>query len=106
MAARVRPLRAAMARAMPAALPVARLLGREHGGFGCEVEDASGAVARLVLTAERDAYRLAVTPAVLAVRSILEGRMGSGVVPPHAQVDAEELLWALRASGFELFRSS
>jgi hypothetical protein len=71
------------------------------------VEDASGAVVRLVLTAQRDAYRLAVIPAVLAVRSILEGRMGgSGVVPPHAQVDAGELLETLHASGFELSRSS
>lgn len=107
LAARVRPLRAAMTRTMAAALPLVRLLGREHGGFGCEVEDASGAVVRLVLTAPRDAYRLAVIPAVLAVRSILDGRMGdSGVIPPHGQVDAGELLEALRASGFELSRSS
>jgi uncharacterized protein YbjT (DUF2867 family) len=107
LAARVRPLRDAMARTIPAALPLVRLLGREHGGFGCEVEDASGAVVRLVLTAGREAYRLAVIPAVLAVRSILEGRMGGpGIVPPHVQVDAAELLRTLRASGFELFRSS
>jgi uncharacterized protein YbjT (DUF2867 family) len=107
LAARVPPLRASMTRTMPAALPLVRLLGREHGGFGCEVEDASGAVIRLVLTAPRDAYRLAVIPAVLAVRSILEGRMcGPGVIPPHAQVDAAELLDALRARGFELSQSS
>ncbi len=106
LAARVRPLRAAMTRTMPAALPLVRLLGSEHGGFGCEVEDASGAIVRLVLTADHDAYRLAVIPAVLAVRSILEGRMGTGVIPPHAQVDAGELLGALRASGFQLARSS
>lgn len=106
LAARVPPLRAAMTRAMPAALPLVRLLGREHGGFGCEVEDASGAVVRLVLTARRDAYRLAVIPAVLAVRSILEGRMGeAGIVPPHRQVDAAELLGALTTAGFELSRS-
>jgi len=107
LAARLRPLRAAMARTTTAALPLVRLLGREHGGFGCEAEDASGAVVRLVLTAERDAYRLAVIPAVLAVRSLLEGRMGgSGVLPPHAQVDAGELLTTLQGSGFELSRSS
>ncbi|HEY0151898.1 MAG TPA: saccharopine dehydrogenase NADP-binding domain-containing protein [Longimicrobium sp.] len=107
LAARVPALRAAMTRTMPAALPLVRLLGREHGGFGCEVEDASGAIVRLVLTAPRDAYRLAVIPAVLAVRAIVEGRMdGAGVIPPHAQVDAGELLEALRAGGFELSRSS
>jgi hypothetical protein len=107
LAARVPPLRAAMTRTMPAALPLVRLLGREHGGFGCEVEDASGAVVRLVLTAQRDAYRLAVIPAVLAVRAMLEGRMsGSGIIPPHGQVDAGELLESVRASGFDLSRSS
>jgi uncharacterized protein YbjT (DUF2867 family) len=106
MAARIPPLRAAMTRTMPAALPLVRLLGREHGGFGCEVEDASGAVVRLVLTAPRDAYRLAVIPAVLAVRTLLEGRMGGhGIVPPHRQVDAGELLGALKTAGFELSRS-
>ncbi|HET7231538.1 MAG TPA: saccharopine dehydrogenase NADP-binding domain-containing protein [Longimicrobium sp.] len=106
IAARVSPVRAAMRRMMPSALPLARRLGGTGGGFGCEVEDASGRVVRLVMTAERDAYRLAIIPAVLAVRALAAGNVPhTGVLPPHQQVDADALLAELRRCGFELHRS-
>src|SRR5699024_2392131 len=54
LAAHVPPLRGMMRRAMPAALPLVRRLGGTYGGYGCEVQDASGHIARLVITAERD----------------------------------------------------
>ena len=107
VASRVSPLRAAMRRAMPAALPLVRRLGGAHGGFGCEVESAGGTTVRLVLTAERDAYRLAVIPAVLAVRALAAGRVAqTGILAPHQQVDADELLAALRRFGFDLQRTA
>ena len=85
--------------ALPAALPLARRLGGAHVGYGCEVEDASGAVVRLALTAGRDAYRLAVIPAALAACALARGGgPARGVVPPHLQVDADELLHALQAA--------
>ncbi|HEX6751719.1 MAG TPA: saccharopine dehydrogenase NADP-binding domain-containing protein [Longimicrobium sp.] len=106
VAARVSPLRAAMRRAMPAALPLVRRLGGAHGGFGCEVESADGVTVRLVLSVPRDAYRLAVIPAVLAVRALAAGRVPhTGVLAPHQQVDADELLAELRRCGFDLHRS-
>jgi hypothetical protein len=107
LAARVAPLRAAMRRAMPAALPLVRRLGGGRGGFGCEVKDADGRIVRLVLTAPRDAYRLAVIPAVLAARALAAGRVShTGVLAPHQQVDAAGLLDELRRCGFDLHRST
>jgi hypothetical protein len=105
VAARVPAVRTAMAAALDAALPLARMLGSEYGGLGCEVEDASGRCVRLVLTAARDAYRLAVIPAVLAAESLARGEaMEPGVVPSHRQCDPARLLEVLRAEGFELWR--
>ncbi|HYH81280.1 MAG TPA: saccharopine dehydrogenase NADP-binding domain-containing protein [Longimicrobium sp.] len=107
LAARVSPVRAAIRRVVPAALPLVRRLGGAHGGFGCEVEDARGATVRLVLSAGQDAYRLAIIPAVLAVRALAAGRVAhTGVLAPHQQVDADELLAELRRCGFELHRSA
>jgi hypothetical protein len=107
LAARLAPLWAAMRRALPIALPLVRRMAGSTGGFGCEVEDADGRTVRLVLTAPRDAYRLAVIPAVLAVRAILAGRVAHvGVLAPHQQIDATELLDVLRRYGFELIRTT
>jgi hypothetical protein len=106
LAARASPLRAAMRRVVPATLPLVRRLGGTRGGYGCEVEDARGRTVRLVLAAGRDAYRLAVIPAVLAVRALAAGRVQhTGVLSPHQQVNAVELLRELRRCGFDLHRS-
>jgi hypothetical protein len=107
LAARATPLRAAMRRAIPIALPLVRRLGGAHGGFGCEVEDAVGNAVQMALVAPRDAYRLAVIPAVLAVRALAAGRVPhTGILAPHQQIDAVELLEALRRCGFDLHRST
>lgn len=106
LTALVSPLRSVMRRVVPGVLPLVRRLGGTHGGYGCEVEGADGAVVRLVVTAARDSYRLAVIPAVLAVRALIAGRVPhTGVLAPHQQVDAGELLGELRRGGFELNRS-
>jgi len=106
LAARVPLVRAAMRRGAPAGLPLVRLLGGTRGGYGCEVEGADGRVARLVLTAERDSYRLAIIPAVLAARALAAGRLPhAGVLAPHRQVDPGDLLAELRRCGFQLWRS-
>lgn len=106
LAARTPVLRAAMRRMMPAALPLARRLGGAHGGFGCEVEDADGAIVRLMLTAPRDSHLLAVIPAVIAVRALAAGRAShAGILAPHQQIDAADLLDELRRRGFDLHRS-
>lgn len=105
VAGRSSAVRVAMRKMMPAALPLVRRLGGSRGGYGCEVEDASGRTIRLVLSGHRDAYRLAVIPAVLAVRALAAGRVPhTGVLAPHQQVDADELPAALRRGGFELHR--
>jgi len=105
LAARMSPLRRVLRRVVPAVLPLARRVGGAHGGYGCEVEGVRAATARLVIAAGRDAYRLAVIPAVLAVRALAAGRVAhSGVLAPHQQVDADELLGELRRCGFELHR--
>jgi hypothetical protein len=107
LAAPAAPLRAAMRRAMAVALPLVRRLGGAHGGFGCEVEDADGRTVRLVLTAPRDGYLLAVIPAVLAARALAAGRVPhTGLLAPHQQIDAAELLGELRRCGFDLHRSA
>lgn len=106
LAARIPPMRAVLRRVMTAALPLVRRLGGARGGFGCEVEGAGGQVARLVLSAPRDSYRLAIIPAVLAVRALAADQVPHvGVLAPHQQVDADELLRELRRRGFELHRS-
>jgi hypothetical protein len=70
------------------------------------VEGADGRVARLVLTAERDSYLLAIPPAVLAVRALAAGLVPhTGVLAPHQQVDADALLAELRRRGFQLHQS-
>jgi hypothetical protein len=107
LAARAAPLRAALRRAMPVALPLARRVAGAHGGFGCEVEDAAGRIVRMILTAPRDAYRLAVIPAALAVRALAVGRiLHTGVLAPHQQVDAAELLAELQRCGFDLQKTN
>lgn len=106
LAAHASPLCAAMRRVTPAALPLVRRLGGAYGGFGCEVEEGEGRTVRLVLSTPDDAYRLAVIPAVLAVRALAAGRMAhTGVLAPHQQLDADELLRELRRCGFDLHRS-
>jgi hypothetical protein len=104
LAARAAPLRAVMRRALPYALPLVRRLGGARGGFGCEVEAADGRTVRMVLTAPRDAYRLAVIPAALAVRALAAGRIAhTGVLAPHQQIDAADLLDGLRRC-FDLYK--
>lgn len=106
LAARAPVLRAAMRRVLPVALPLVRRLGGTHGGFGCEVEDADGAIVRSVLTAPRDSHLLAVIPAVIAVRALAAGRvLHDGILAPHQQIDATELLDELRRRGFDLHHS-
>lgn len=103
LAARMRPLRSVLDRTTRAALPLARLLGREHGGFGAEIEDDAGTRVRVAITARRDAHRLAVLPAALAARALLRGEFEpTGVIPPHRQVPADVLRAEAERLGFAI----
>jgi len=87
----------------PHALPLIRLGGRDDGGVVCELEDASGRVTRVAITEKTSAYRLAVVPPALAALAVAEGRIeGTGVIPPHGQVDAGALREQLLRDGFQI----
>jgi saccharopine dehydrogenase-like NADP-dependent oxidoreductase len=103
LAAGVPLLRQAMQHGLPLALPIARALGSDRGGLAAEVRGVGGEVARVTLTAPRNAYRMAVLPAVLAVRALLDAEMdGAGVIPVHRQLPEARLLTELERLGFSL----
>lgn len=87
----------------PHALPLIRMGGRDDGGVVCEVEDGSGRVARVSVTEKQTAYRLAVVPPSMAARAVAEGEVdGTGVIPPHRQLDPEVLRQQLLREGFTI----
>lgn len=106
LAARARPLRTIAQRAVPLGALLARALGARRGGFAVEVEDESGMVARLALTAERRSYLIAAAPAALAARALAEGRSNErGIVPVGRHVPTDELFAYLGSLGIALERA-
>ena len=88
------------------ALPLVRALGRMGGAIGAEIEDESGAVLRVAITARRGGYLVPVAPAVLAARRLLAGMINEiGCIPHDRQVDPVELARYLRDLGFSVWRS-
>jgi len=86
-----------------------KYLGARSGGFGIEVEDASGTRAAAGFVHATHSYIVAVAPAVLAASAIAAGRFRAcGLIPPDQHVDPQELLtWLERAgpSPIHLFQS-
>lgn len=82
---------------------LARRLGRRDGCLAVEVQAASGEVVRRAIYCPDHGYRLAVLPAVLAARALLEDRVSSpGIVRPPRQLGADELRHAIKRAGFVL----
>jgi hypothetical protein len=107
LAARADVLHTVAELALPLGAALARILGTRRGAFAVEVEDESGQVARLALTAERRSYLIAAAPAALAARGLAEGRpTESGIVPVDRHVDQEELFAYLASLGIALERRS
>jgi hypothetical protein len=78
-------------------------LGSPHGGIGYEIEAASGRIGRWALTSGQLSYLIAVAPAVLAARAILQDRFRqTGLVPPERNVEPVELWTYLAANGIKL----
>ena len=84
---------------------LSRFLGRKSGALGYEIESADGHIARLSLTSSDNGYITPVAPAVLVVRSLVEGRANeTGLVPPDRHVDPDELIRYLDEFGISLCR--
>ena len=83
---------------------VTKYFGARSGGFGIDVEDASGAHAATGFVHPAHSYIVAVAPAVLAARDIAAGRFrGRGLIPPDRHVDPQELVAWLERAGVRPF---
>jgi uncharacterized protein with GYD domain len=80
------------------AIALAKALGTTHGVLGYEIASKVGFKYR-IFTGDKS-YMLAVLPAILASKSIAEGRFTRrGLVPPTDHVEPRELLEAVRNEG-------
>lgn len=103
LAARSSALRALAERALPLGGALARMIGTRRGAFAVEIEDETGQVARLALTAARRSYLIAAAPAALAARALAQGSSRErGIVPVDRQVAADELVAYLGTLGISL----
>jgi hypothetical protein len=85
---------------------IARRRGALAGAFGVEVEGPSGSIVRRLLSGPTQSYMIAVAPAVLAVRALAAGwSRQTGLVQVDGQVDPDELVSYLAASGIGLHQS-
>jgi hypothetical protein len=83
---------------------VTKYFGARSGGFGIDVEDASGTHAAAGFVHATHSYVVAVAPAVLAARDIAAGRFRAcGLIPPDRHVDPEELVAWLERAGVRPF---
>jgi saccharopine dehydrogenase-like NADP-dependent oxidoreductase len=90
--------------AAPAGRRLTKRFGVRSGGFGVEVEDASGRIARLGFVHHAHSYLIASVPAVLAAKAIAAGTFSAtGVVPADRHVDPIELREYLRRMGIRDF---
>jgi hypothetical protein len=82
---------------------MARRIGASAGGIGYEIEGVDGEIVRWAITARENSYLVAVAPAVLAVRGMIEGRFEpSGLVPADQHVHAAELFEFLESAGVQV----
>ena len=89
---------------VPVSRPVARLVGARSGGFAVDVEDARGRRVVAGFVHASRSYLVAVAPAVLAARRLVDGTVSAtGLVPAGRQVDAFELREWLQREGVSYF---
>jgi saccharopine dehydrogenase-like NADP-dependent oxidoreductase len=90
-------------RLAPVAVPLARLVGSQAGGYVVEVTANDKRVATTALVAQRRSYLAAVLPATVVARSLASGNSPPpGVVPPDRHCDPDELFDELRKLGTEI----
>jgi short subunit dehydrogenase-like uncharacterized protein len=103
IAARLRWARDAFARVRGPAARAAALLGSRRGRFSVEVVSASGETFRAAFESDEQSPRIAVAPAVLAVKALADGRFAQrGLVPCHRQSEPEELFAYLASIGIRV----
>jgi hypothetical protein len=103
IAARRPEIRLGMERFIGVATWIARRLGSSAGGIGYEIEAADGRIERWALAAVGNSHVVAVAPAVLAARAIVEDRFsGTGLIPPDRHVEPAELFALLKHEGITL----
>lgn len=72
----------------------------ENGGVGYEVEAADGTIGRTAIVTRESSQLVAVAPAVLAARAIVEQRFPyDGLVAADRQTDSEDLWGFLHSHG-------
>jgi hypothetical protein len=82
---------------------IARRFGSPAGGIGYEIEDGGGRIVRCAITSAENSHVVAVAPAVLAVRAIVENRFtATGLIPPDRHVEPAELFAFLKSIGITL----
>jgi hypothetical protein len=85
---------------------VARLLGSRFGALAYEIEDDSGAIVTMAVSATAGAHIVAIAPAVLAARRIAAGTFEeTGLVPVDRQVDPVALCGFLATVGVSVQRN-
>ncbi len=77
-----------------------RRFGSTMGGVGYEIKAADGKIRRYAIISTKDSFLVAIAPAVLAVRAIIESRFDrSGLVMPDQYVKPLELIAYLQSLG-------
>lgn len=103
-AARSGSMRSIVRAAQSAGRRMTKRFGARSGGFGVQVEDASGRRTSTGFLHATHSYIVASAPAALAARRIAAGTFGSsGLVPADRHVDPWELLDYLRRAGIMAF---
>jgi hypothetical protein len=103
LAARSSAIRRLLERHIHAGTWVARWLGSSAGGIAYEIEDAGGKIVRWAITSAENSHVVAVAPAVLAARAIVESRFAdTGLIPPDRHVEPDELFAFLNSAGVRL----
>jgi hypothetical protein len=75
-------------------------MGSSAGGIGYEIEDVDGRIVRWAITSAENSHVVAVAPAVLAVRAIMESRFAdTGLISPNRHVEPAELFALLESLG-------
>lgn len=91
----------------PAGSMLAKWFGSAAGGFGVELEGEDRVTASCLLSSARDSYQIAIAPAVLAMRAIVDGTFGPrGLVRADQQVDPKKLLTYLAGFGVSVLRGA
>jgi hypothetical protein len=89
-----------MARHVDLAVRIARKFGAAAGGIGYEVEDDSGRMSRYAIVGRGNSQLIAVAPAVLAARAIVDGEFAHhGLVPHDRHVEPSALIEFFHANG-------